>query len=219
MDTRLRRIRADLYETRTDSPFPGLTTHAYLWTRPGGNALFYCPATDAQFDEMAALGGVADQYLSHQDEAGQMLAALAARFGATLHAPAAEIARIGRHAQVHVPLDSRHVDALGVQVIPTPGHSPGSTSYLVPGADGETYLFTGDTLFPRGDGTWGTFVIPGVGDTDALQTSLRLLEALSPDLVLSSAFAGDSGYESMTGPRWSQCVAAALDELSASASR
>lgn len=219
MNTELRRIRADLYETRTDSPFPGLTTHAYLWTRPDGNALFYCPATDAQLDDIAALGGVADQYLSHQDEAGPMLATLAGRFGATLHAPAAEVARIGKHADVHVPLDSRHVDSLGVQVIPTPGHSPGSTSYLVSGVDGETYLFTGDTIFPRGDGTWGTFVIPGVGDPVALRESLRLLGTLSPDLVISSAFAGDSAHETMTGARWSQCVARALDELSASASR
>lgn len=37
----VRQIRSDLWETRTDSPFPGLTTHAYLWTRPAGNVLFY----------------------------------------------------------------------------------------------------------------------------------------------------------------------------------
>jgi hydroxyacylglutathione hydrolase len=28
----MRQVRADLWETNTDSPFPGLTTHAYLWT-------------------------------------------------------------------------------------------------------------------------------------------------------------------------------------------
>jgi glyoxylase-like metal-dependent hydrolase (beta-lactamase superfamily II) len=215
----MRRVRVDLYETQTDSPFPGLTTHAYLWTRPGGNVLFYSPATSAQFDQIAALGGVADQYLSHQDEAGPMLAALAGRFGARLHAPAAEIARIGEHAHVDVPLSTRHVDSLGVEVIPTPGHSPGSTSYLVTGADGEAYLFTGDTIFPRGDGTWGTFVIPGVGDPEALRTSLQLLSTLTPALVISSAFAGPTAYEPMTGSRWAQCVAQALDDLTASAAR
>ena len=34
----MRQIRSDLWETRVDSPFPGLTTHAYLWTGgPDGN--------------------------------------------------------------------------------------------------------------------------------------------------------------------------------------
>ena len=43
----MRQVLTDLWETRTDSPFPGLTTHAYLWT--ARNALFYSPATDADF--------------------------------------------------------------------------------------------------------------------------------------------------------------------------
>ncbi len=37
----MRQVLADLWETGTDSPFPGLTTHAYLWT--SGNRLFYSP--------------------------------------------------------------------------------------------------------------------------------------------------------------------------------
>ncbi len=44
----MRQVLTDLWETRTDSPFPGLTTHAYLWTPR--NALFYSVATDADFD-------------------------------------------------------------------------------------------------------------------------------------------------------------------------
>ncbi|SKW43750.1 Zn-dependent hydrolase [Mycobacteroides abscessus subsp. massiliense] len=45
----VRQIRSDLWETRTDNPFPGLTTHAYLWVRPEGNVLFYSPATESDF--------------------------------------------------------------------------------------------------------------------------------------------------------------------------
>ena len=64
---RLRRVAEDLWETSIDRPFPGLTTHAYLWTAaPAGNVLFYSVATDAQFDELDDLGGVAHQYLSHR---------------------------------------------------------------------------------------------------------------------------------------------------------
>ncbi len=43
-------IRDDLWQTRTESPFPGLTTHAYLWRGPDGSILFYSPASDADFD-------------------------------------------------------------------------------------------------------------------------------------------------------------------------
>lgn len=142
----MRHVLSDLWETRTDSPFPGLTTHAYLWTTR--HALFYSTLTDTDFDALTELGGVTDQYLSHRDEAGPMLAQIADRFGARLHAPVAELLDIGRHAHVDVPLGSRHVDGNGVEIIPAPGHTPGSTCYLVDGAEG-TYLFTGDTLYVR----------------------------------------------------------------------
>ena len=213
MPSNMRQIRADLWETRTDSPFPGLTTHAYLWTRPGRNVLFYIPATDADFDAMDELGGVDDQYLSHQDEAGPMLARIADRFGSRLHAPATELVTIGRHAHIDVALGSRHVDANGVEVIPTPGHTPGSSCYLVLGADGEKYLFTGDTMFVGDNGAWTTFVIPGVSDAAALTSSLQLLRTLEPDIVISSAFTGETAVDTLGTRRWSECVAQALDSV------
>ena len=46
----MHQIREDLWETRADSPFPGLTTHAYLWTGgPAGNVLFYSTMTADDF--------------------------------------------------------------------------------------------------------------------------------------------------------------------------
>ncbi|MGV0794917.1 MBL fold metallo-hydrolase [Mycolicibacterium sp. XJ1819] len=206
----LTQVREDLFQTRMDSPFPGLTTHAYLWRRPTGNVLFYNPATDADFDAIDALGGVSAQYLSHQDEAGPNLARIAERFGRRLHAPAAELEAISAHGRVDVALgDDRHVDANDVEVLPTPGHSPGSTCYLVTGADGVRYLFTGDTMFPTEDGTWSTFVVPGRGDASAMRDSLTLLGTVAPDLVISSAFGGDTAFEAVDSTRWAQCIAQA----------
>lgn len=201
-------IRTDLWETRTDTPFPGLTTHAYLWTPGGPNALFYCPAGDADFAALDSLGGVDDQYLSHQDEAGPMLARIAERFGSRLHAPAAERETIQRHTPIDVPLSTRHIDDRGVEVIPTPGHSPGSTSYLVEGAQGR-YLFTGDTMFVAADGRWSTFVIPGIGDAAAMADSLHLLASLRPDVVISSAY-GARAVTFLDKGAWPACVDEAL---------
>ena len=118
---------------------------------------------------------------------------------------------IGPHAHVDTPLGARrHVDEKGVDVIPTPGHSDGSTCYLVPGAGGESYLFTGDTMFPTSVGTWATFVVPGRGGAAELRSSIELLATLEPNLVISSAFGGDSAIETVSNGQWQARVAEAL---------
>ncbi|OBF33618.1 MBL fold metallo-hydrolase [Mycobacterium sp. ACS1612] len=216
MSSEMTQIRDDLWQTRTESPFPGLTTHAYLWRRPTGNILFYSPASDADFDAIEDLGGVSAQYLSHLDEAGPMLARVAERFGSRLHAPAAELDAITRHARVDVPVAARrHVDENGVDVVPTPGHSDGSTCYLAEGVGGETYLFTGDTMFPTAAGTWATFLAPGRGSAADLRSSLEVLATVQPSVVISSAFGGDTAIESVDNGRWSECVAEALKTVPA----
>lgn len=211
MTNTMRRIRPDLWETRTEAPFPGLTTHAYLWTSPAGNLLFYNLVSENDFDAIADLGGVDHQYLSHLDEAGPMLARIAERFGAVLHAPEVEADHIGRHAPIGIPLTHRHIDANGVEVVPTPGHSKGSTSYVVRGAGGETYLFTGDTMFVAADGVWHTFAPPGRGDASELIDSLQLLRSIHPDIAISSAFGGGTAVHEVRGEIWDRCVQQAID--------
>lgn len=201
----MRQLYPDLWETRTDNPFPGLTTHAYLWTGgTNGNVLFYSTVTDADFDEIERLGGITHQYLSHRDEAGPTLGRIAARFGARLHAPALEAGDISEHGRIAVPLAARHVDDNGVEVIPTPGHTPGSTAYLVSGAGGLRYLFTGDTIYRGADGTWNAGLLP-FSDAQTLDASLLLLAGLQPDVVISSAFAGEHAAHRVE-QRWATFV-------------
>ena len=59
---------------------------------------------------------------------------------------------------------------LSVQVLHTPGHTPGSVCYLIEG-----HLFTGDTLFEHG---WGRTDLRG-GDEHALMRSLRRIMPLA----------------------------------------
>ncbi len=206
MTTTLRPVTDDLWETPADNPVPGLTTHAYLWRSPSaGNVLFYSVATDAPLDALAALGGVSHQYLSHRDEAGPALQAIRDRFGARLHAPAAEAAEIGRYREPDELLAEPGADGNGVQIVPTPGHSPGSTAFLVEGAGGR-YLFVGDTIYRTEEGTWAAGYLPGISDRDALLRSLDVLAALQPDLVISSAFAGDAGAHPVTGTTWARIL-------------
>lgn len=208
----MRHLRHDLWETDAFSPFPGLRTNAYLWTPPsGGNVLFYSPGNADEFDRIDQLGGVAAQYLSHQDEAGPALGLVGERFGAELRASAAELDAIAAHRVPEVRFTERTLDGHGVEVIPTPGHTPGSTSFVVTSTDGARYLFTGDTVFVGDDGGWHAGYIAGMSDADALARSLDLLATLEPDVVLSSAFGARGGP--VDPARWKEYVAGAREAL------
>ena len=64
---------------------------------------------------------------------------------------------------------------LPVEVIHTPGHTPGSVCFRI-----EDHLFTGDTLFEYG---WGRTDLPG-GDEQALYASLRRIAPLAESLPI-----------------------------------
>lgn len=210
----MRKIRPDLWETEPEHPAPGLSTHAYLWTPPaGGNVLFYNTTHAHELDHMAELGGVAHQYLSHQDEIAPSLSVIHERFGARLHSHRAEAELVEKVAPVAVPFDRRYVDDVGVHVIPAPGHTPGSAFYQVTSDRGETYLFTGDSIYLSRKGTWTAGYIPDFSDRDSLAASLAGVAHLTPDTVISSAFVGDSGVTELAGRPWADCVQEALAAL------
>ncbi len=80
---------------------------------------------------------------------------------------------------------------MGLQVIETPGHTPGSVCYLAPGV-----IFTGDTLFC---GSCGRTDLPG-GNGRILKESLKRLAALEENFTLypghgeSTDLAGEKRY-------------------------
>lgn len=209
---RLTQIRHDLWETSPFSPFDGLITHAYLWTPPSGhNVLFYAPGNEEDFADIDALGGVAHEYLSHLDEAGPALKSVADHFGSSLHSHRAERDSIARFVEPDVLFDDRFVDTTGVEVIPTPGHSPGSTCYVVDSGD-ERYLFVGDTIFHNDEGRWGTFIPPGRGEPEQLAASLELMGTLRPTVVVSSA-AGKQPVTEIDPDTWADQMARTAERL------
>ncbi len=70
------------------------------------------------------------------------------------------------------------VGDLRLRAIHTPGHTPGSTSFLL---DGEPLLFTGDTLFPGGP---GNTIFEGASFDQIIASIDRRLFTLSPDLLV-----------------------------------
>lgn len=147
-------IMPDLWETETENPSPGLSTHAYLLTRPQGNILFYNTSRPSAWPIIEKLGGIVWQLLSHEDEVGSSLEFISTRFGSKLGIHEAECEAA---AKFHTPdlLFSKPGPLLdGVEIIPTPGHTPGSTCFQVTGHQGFRYLFTGDTLYRARHGVW-----------------------------------------------------------------
>jgi len=67
------------------------------------------------------------------------------------------------------------------EVIPIPGHTPGSTAYLWD-TGSRRVLFTGDTILLR-DGEWRTAVLDS-SDRDAYRDSLLLIGELDFDVLV-----------------------------------
>ncbi|HMA14060.1 MAG: MBL fold metallo-hydrolase [Bacteroidota bacterium] len=210
----MREIFPDLWQTEPEHPFAGLTTHAYLLLRDDGNVLFYNSSHRDDHARMADLGGVARQYLSHQDEVGPSLVRIRERFGSQLCCHRDEAAAAREISPVDVTYNSRETHLGTIEVIPTPGHTRGSTCFLVASPRGRTYLFTGDTIYVGRDGRWHNGYLEGMSDKATLKTSLELLRGLEPDVVLSSASVGDVPYREVTPQSWRAGVDEALAGLS-----
>ncbi|WP_292438645.1 MBL fold metallo-hydrolase [Methylophaga sp.] len=202
----MKQIQSDLWETSVESPFPGLTTHAYLWIRDNGNVLFYNTSQQNEIQQMAALGGVAYQLLSHRDELGGSINQIRDLYAAKLGGHRAELEAFAEVCQPDIVFEQRQWLFDDLEVIPTPGHTPGSCCFLAKSSEGSTVLFTGDTLY------WSdTGLRPGLlpfSDRDQLIQSLSVLETVSPDLVCSSAFSGQDGFKTMGGD-WAEQLAIA----------
>ncbi|WP_280257466.1 MBL fold metallo-hydrolase [Nocardia wallacei] len=209
----MQKISANLWHTETENPAPGLTTRAYLWTRREGNVLFYNTTHPSDIDTMAELGGVAHQFLSHRDEIAPSLATIKQRFGSALHIHRGDAGEVTQ-TSVDDAFDRRHHALADLEVIPAPGHTPGSALYLAT-IDGRRHLFTGDTLLRNTKGEWWPGYLEGYSDRTALLATLDLMVDLDPDVVISSAFLGDSGVSDIAAGTWRAAVTAARRALAA----
>jgi glyoxylase-like metal-dependent hydrolase (beta-lactamase superfamily II) len=209
----MRQIYQDLWQTTPEHPFgEHMSTHAYLLLREEGNVLFYNSAMVADYDVIAALGGIERQYLSHKDEVGPGLAEIRERFGPLLCCHKLEAGALERVCPVDVVLERREIHMGDLEVIPTPGHSPGSTCFLFGSPHGKRYLFVGDTIFPVW-GEWGTYV--SRPQRRKLIESLSLLRALDVDVVLSSGSVGPRSFDEVSPVQWQGIIDSCIDELAA----
>jgi hypothetical protein len=146
-----------------------LDIRSYLLERPAGNLLIYSTTT--------AVSDVWRQYLNHWHEAGFAADGVTA----PLFVHAADRPQVEERRHVRAAFSRRHMLDDDVEVIPTPGHTPGATAYLWDSGE-HRFLFTGDTIMLR-DGDWRAAVLDS-SDRDAYLESLRLIRELDFDVLV-----------------------------------
>jgi len=206
----MKQLEPDLWQTSRRELLDGVHSHAYLLTRPQGNLLIYSLGEDQQddLDTIEQLGGVAMQVLSHRDETGPALCQIRDRFASRLgyHQADDHAIRGTAAADLFVGDDCADPQLQGIDVLHTPGHTPGSICLRYESPHGKSYLFTGDTIVPNSGG-WATGVYPEIeGDAGALVESLSHLRNQTADLIISSAFGGHDGVVEITADEWRDAV-------------
>jgi hypothetical protein len=89
----------------------------------------------------------------------------------------------------------RHVFEDDLEVIPTPGHTPGATAYLWDSGE-QRVLFTGDTIY-LADGEWVAAVLDS-SDRVAYLESLELLRELDFDVLVPWAATSGQPWYALT---------------------
>ncbi|MDE2965913.1 MAG: MBL fold metallo-hydrolase [Chloroflexota bacterium] len=206
----MKQLTPDLWQTSRRQLLDGVYSHAYLLAQPQGNLLIYSLGEDQQddLDAIEQLGGVAMQVLSHRDETGPALCQIRDRFSSRLAYHEADAHAISDVAEADLFLDPAGTDPLleEIEVLHTPGHTPGSVSLRYESPHGKSYLFTGDTIVPNSGG-WATGVYPEIeGDAPSLVESLTHLRDQAADLIISSAYGGESGVVEITPDEWRDAV-------------
>ena len=116
---------------------------SFLIQRPAGNVLVYnSPAVNADAEAIRGLGGATRLLINHHHEAMYG----APRSGTPTFVHERDSAATARSMPVAGTFSERAVIDGDLEVIPAPGHTPGSTCYLWDSGE-HRVLFTGDTLW------------------------------------------------------------------------
>jgi glyoxylase-like metal-dependent hydrolase (beta-lactamase superfamily II) len=166
-------------------PFaPDVEIRAFVLERPAGDVAIYSTGT-------LDLTGVARHYLNHSHEAMFPPPAQPA----PLFVHEAERAATEDAMEVRATFTRRHLLDGDLEVIPTPGHTPGATAYLWDSGE-HRMLFTGDSIY-LDDGEWIAAVLAS-SDRAAYLKSLRVLRELEFDILVPWAAGRGEPYAAFT---------------------
>jgi glyoxylase-like metal-dependent hydrolase (beta-lactamase superfamily II) len=160
-----------------------LSFRAFLVTRKQGNLLVYSGgslAADAQ--AINDLGGISRHYLNHWHEAEFGIDQVANNFGPQLFCHENERPWVAAKAKVAGTFSERHKLDDDFEIIPTPGHTSGATSFLWDSGQ-HRCLFTSDTIYLR-EGDWIAAMLAGSSNRADYIRSLELIRELDFDMLV-----------------------------------
>lgn len=163
---------------------------SFFVVHPQGNLMFPCFAKGANIDDafeaMEAMGGVSAQLLGDMHFKSNHCDVLHEHFGAWTHCSAPELDDVSKSVKsVKAFPFRRHLLFPHVEVIPTPGHRPGGTCFLVE-MNGRRALFAGDNVGYDGE-HWTAF--PSKSGRGELLQSLSILADCEFDVLYAITLA------------------------------
>jgi hydroxyacylglutathione hydrolase len=214
----MKQIYPDLWVTEPEQfkpELPDLRLYAYLLVRETGNVVFCRSEHDADHRHIKELGRITHQYLTHWHEAAPGLASIKRMFGSKLVCHRLAEAAVSKFSPVDVTFATRDVHLGDIEVIPSPGHTAGSTCFRYKSPHGQTYLFAGDTVFPS-RGRWQAVAFED-GNKSDLKDSLAMLRSVDLDVVLCGAAVADVPFKAMSRAEWHAALEQATRSLGADA--
>lgn len=187
-------------EFPADNPEPQQMMHGFLLQHPRGNLLISRVESLDDHDVIAGLGGIIRHYFTHWHEAGPGARLLQQRFNSALYCHTRALGAISPFVEADDTFNQAEVHCGSFHVVPTPGHTPGSTSYLYASPFGKTYLFVGDTITLHHD-RWVTVLVPESNEAELKQT-LEFYRALRPDVVLMGTTTGHLSWQEVDVREW-----------------
>jgi hypothetical protein len=176
----LESVHPRLYATPA-APLPflaGVDVRSFLLVRDAGNVLVYnSPGIDAAGDDLMRLGEPTRLLINHWHEATYP----APRLQVPTWVHRADQARTAGTLPIAGTFDRRERLDDDLEIIPTPGHTDGSTTFLWDSGQ-HRFLFVGDTVW-RHRGRWQV-VLLGESERTAYLASLRLLLDLDFDVLI-----------------------------------
>lgn len=176
----LDKVANGLYATpTTELPFDKrFRFKSFVLERSEGNiVIFHSGRIDEAADDIRALGGADRVLMNHEHESlgGQM------HFDAPYYIHQDDKEAATDTLQIAGTFKDREQLYDDLEVIPAPGHTPGTTLYLWDNGE-HRYLFTGDFLCYEGD-EWRTVVLPS-SDREQSIKSLEMIRDLDFDALV-----------------------------------
>lgn len=183
-----------------------LMMHGFMLRHPRGNLLIGRVENPLDQEVMADAGGVIRHYFTHWHEVADGAKRIQQRFDSALYCHSRSLGPISRVVEPDATFTRQETHFGDFHLFPTPGHTPGSSSFLYASPLGHTYLFVGDTL-TRAHDRWITVLVPDSNPAE-LKQSLEFYRTLRPDVILMTTTRGHLSWMKVTLQGW----LAAIDE-------